>query len=55
MKAWPFCFINYVDIRLKSVLHSDYRLWQEYQEKIKLYCHLFLQQHSPVPVQAGFF
>jgi hypothetical protein len=40
---------------LKSLVFGEYRCWQEYQEKIKLYCQLVLRQHSPVPVQAGFF
>ena len=52
---WRFSNLDKFDIHLKPLQFLKHRWWQEYQEKIKLYCQLFLRQHSPVPVQAGFF
>jgi len=30
-------------------------LWQEYQDKCQEKNYFFLRQHSPIPIQVGFF
>ena len=42
--------IHTLKSRPKGAEVTNLYLWQEHQKKVKVFFHLFLRQHSPVPV-----